>query len=75
MTLLTPAGARETPERHEAGATHPAGLVAGYDAGAFFDEMTDGAHVEGGLTQRIRARNHKGTADETLEVAVTIREP
>ncbi len=58
MRLLTPAGARETPERGEAGATHPAGLVAGYDAGAFFDEMIDGAQVERGLTQRIRARNH-----------------
>ncbi len=43
MSLLTPAGARGTPDRGEADATLAAppagGLVAGYDAGPFFDEM------------------------------------
>jgi uncharacterized circularly permuted ATP-grasp superfamily protein len=43
VTLLTPAGARGTPDRGEADAalatTAGAGLVTGYDAGGFFDEM------------------------------------
>ena len=44
MTLLTPAGARGTPERSEADAAQVgagAGLVASYDVGPFFDEMLE----------------------------------
>ncbi len=44
MTLLTPAGARGTPERSEADAAPVgagAGLVASYDVGPFFDEMLE----------------------------------
>ena len=44
MSLLTPAGARGTPERGEAEAT-PVGagtsLLEGYDVGRFFDEMLE----------------------------------
>ena len=44
MSLLTPAGARGTPESGEAEAT-PAGagtsLLEGYDVGRFFDEMLE----------------------------------
>jgi uncharacterized circularly permuted ATP-grasp superfamily protein len=44
VTLLTPAGARGTPERSEADAAPVgagAGLVEGYDVGPFFDEMLE----------------------------------
>lgn len=76
MTLLTPAGAGATPERGEAEAPPIGagpGLVVGYDAGPFFDEMLDatgrprphyralyerlGALTDEGLEERIRTAN------------------
>jgi uncharacterized circularly permuted ATP-grasp superfamily protein len=70
VTHLTPAGARGTPERGEADATLGtplgAGLVAGYDAGRFFDEMLG---PEGGPRPHYRALYERLAAltDDGLE--------
>jgi uncharacterized circularly permuted ATP-grasp superfamily protein len=76
VSLLTPAGARGTPERGEAQATPVGagtGLLEGYDVGSFFDEMLEpdgrprphyralherlAALTDEGLEERIRTAN------------------